>query len=219
MQLLTHVPVYALADRRQKVVGWDNWHVFTPAMIDDYGTHHSKFAIVVTRSLCRVCIHTANYVPHDWHSFSQGAWIQDFPLKPAGAALSTSTFESELLRYLAATQAFQPGGWSSSSAGGISLSSLSAFDFSAAKAQLVCSTPGRHSGAAIAQQGHMHVRSLLQNHAPGFPALFRRSPLLFSFSSMSGMGRGGNGAVPPWLEEIVESFSAGNVCLQRAGVH
>jgi len=55
--------------------------------------------IIQHASHMRVCVHTANLIESDWKYKTQGAYVQDFPLKtdPAAAA---SVFEQEVRRHL-----------------------------------------------------------------------------------------------------------------------
>jgi len=152
-----------------------------------------------------VCVHTANYVPQDWSNLSQGAWLQDFPLKTA-ASPASSPFETDLLSYLDRTAGQNKPwpGWRPTGASQlIGRDALARFDFSGARASLVAAVPGRHYGeAAMARVGHMRVRSLLARER--FHPKFVASPLVWQFSSCSGSSEA-------WLRELVASFSAGQV--------
>ena len=133
-----------------------------------YGCHHSKYFIIGSKDGVRVAIHTANLISCDINNKSQGIWMQDFPIKTAGAP-ATSDFEEQLVKYFLSLQkhaARMPMSWRGlgdafddeplTIAG-----ALRKFDYSGAKARLVASTPGYHSGADLHSFGANRVAALL----------------------------------------------------------
>ena len=136
-----------------------------------YGCHHSKYFIIGSKDGVRVAIHTANIISCDINNKSQGIWMQDFPIKTAGAP-ATSDFEEQLVKYFLSLQkhaARMPMSWRGlGDAFGDDeqltiAQALRKFDFSGAKARLVASTPGYHSGADLHSFGANRVAALLAN--------------------------------------------------------
>ncbi len=75
------------------------------------------------------------------------------------------------------------------------------YDFSAASAHLIPSTPGYHTGAAMHRQGHMAVRALLSREV--LPSRFQAAPVLAQCSSLGSL-------TAPWLfQEFSASLSSG----------
>lgn len=108
-----------------------------------------------------------------------------------------SDFETQLVRYLARTQ--WPGG-ALPDGTRVDVVSLTDFDFSAAKAALVASVPGSHSGAELSWFGHLRVRALLK--AERFDAALVGSDLVFQPAAIAGVNR-------PFIAQLLESFGAG----------
>ena len=132
-----------------------------------YGCHHAKAEFVFFKDGVRVSIHTANIISCDLHNKSQGIWMQTFPIKKAGAG--SSDFEEQLVKYFLSLQkhaARMPRSWKGlgdafddeplTIAG-----ALRKFDYSGAKARLVASTPGYHSGADLHSFGANRVAAVL----------------------------------------------------------
>eukprot|EP00892_Ulva_mutabilis_P008980 jgi/Ulvmu1/6454/UM003_0084.1 len=177
--------------------------VHAPPLPIPYGTHHSKFFILKYTTGVRVIIHTANLIFCDCNNKTQGLYYQDFPLLPAaGGGAAAADFGATLLQYIrrlalpaevhAAVHA-----------------AVSAADYGSARVALVPSVPGRHTGAALTQFGHMRVHTVLARHA--FPATFCKAPIACQFSSLGSLTQ-------PWLErEFATSLSAGRV-LSATGV-
>ncbi|CAH0366895.1 unnamed protein product [Pelagomonas calceolata] len=138
---------------------------------NDYGCHHSKAFLIGFDDSLRVAIHTANIISCDINNKTQGIWMQNFPIKKAGAP-ATSDFEEQLVKYFLSLQkhaARMPQSWMGLGAafGGDEqltiAQALRKFDFSGAKARLVASTPGYHSGADLHSFGANRVAALLAN--------------------------------------------------------
>jgi tyrosyl-DNA phosphodiesterase-1 len=136
-----------------------------------YGCHHSKYFIIGSKDSLRVAIGTFNLISCDINNKTQGIWSQDFPIKTAGAPL-TSDFEEQLVKYFLSLQkhaARMPMSWRGlGDAFGDDeqltiAQALRKFDFSGAKARLVASTPGYHSGADLHSFGANRVAALLAN--------------------------------------------------------
>jgi tyrosyl-DNA phosphodiesterase-1 len=123
------------------------WTTLKPAT-PQWGTHHSKFFLLVFPAGVRVVVHTANLCFGDLSAMSNAAWWQDFPAKTPGAraAHETSEFEEDLVRYLHRT------GWrgrdEGSRFGHVGPEAFRAFDFAGAGAKLIGSVPGRPRCAA-----------------------------------------------------------------------
>ena len=165
-----------------------------------------------------MCIHTANLDAHDWSVMTQGAWMQDFPLKVPGAAVTTtSEFETQLLAYFPAT------GWPGGRIGGpdgplINKATLKLYDFSAARVRLAASVPYDHPFGPAATQlwGHLRISQILNSER--FAPEFVGAPVVWQFSSLSGICNTTKDATPvdkeaslKWVRELDASFSAGRV--------
>lgn len=171
--------------------------VHAPPLPIPYGTHHSKFFVLVYAAGLRLIVHTANLVFPDCNDKTQGLYFQDFPPKsPADGDEQTPDFEVVLLRYLEALR-LPARDWQNLSV------AVSRHDFSSARVALVPSTPGRHVGSALHHHGHMRVRDILAHSV--FPARFKGAPLCAQFSSFGSLTEG-------WLHgEFASSLSAGSV--------
>ena len=113
-----------------------------------FGTHHSKMLILLRHDdSAQVVIHTANMIPRDWRNMTQAVWRSPLlPLLREGRpgeieqdAIGTGArFKSDLLSYLRAYDTrrvtCRPV-----------IEALAKYDFSAVKASLVASVPGRHN--------------------------------------------------------------------------
>ena len=139
------------------------------AFKNDWGCHHSNFFLVGFEDSLRVAIHTANIVSCDINNKTQGIWMQDFPVKKAGAG--SSDFEEQLVKYFLTLEAHadtarMPRSWQGLGAafGDEQLTlahALRKFDFSSAKGRLVASTPGYHSGGDLHSFGVNRVAAVL----------------------------------------------------------
>ena len=182
-----------------------------------YGTHHSKMMIVVRPERLVVSIVTANLIFSDWGNKTNGVWTGSFPrrpsgsLPPGGSAGALGSFGSDLLEYYEGVRALgmrPPPGWSPRGSEelwqALDLTFIGRYDFSASRARLLPSLPGRHSGDSLRRWGHMRLRALLEAEAAAKPkatAKFASAPLLMQFSSLSSPGTN-----PGWLAELVRSF-------------
>ena len=171
-----------------------NFSVFHPELKSGYGTHHSKFLIVAYDTHVRVCIHTANYIPADWGDKTEGVWMQDFPVKAAGAPVASSAFEDDLVDYMVQTR--WPGG---PLADGTRCgpNALRRYNFAGARVALVASVPGQHEGT---RYGSRRVRALLERER--FDPRGVRAPLVWQYTS--------NGTVrSTLLDQFRDAFCAG----------
>ncbi|KAL6755664.1 hypothetical protein V8C86DRAFT_204300 [Haematococcus lacustris] len=191
----------------------------SPPLPLSWGTHHTKALIIQYEEGLRVVVSTANFIHCDCTAKTQGIWHQDFPWKDA-ASPSSSDFEASLTDYLAAMQLPLPWRYRVAKV-------VAQADMSSARAFLVPSVPGRHSGAALAKFGHMRLRALLRQEpwlpptvAPAAPV---HSPSLASTASRpstpEAAGRSSGGVVlqcssqgrltPAWLlQEFGGSLTA-----------
>mmetsp|Transcript_45232 Transcript_45232/g.113198 ORF Transcript_45232/g.113198 Transcript_45232/m.113198 type:complete len:247 (+) Transcript_45232:656-1396(+) len=153
------------------------WRVCQAEVLDRYGTHHTKAFILQYDAGLRVVIHTANLLYGDCHCKTQVVWWQDFPRKETSATRS-SEFERSLVAYLGKLRGIPPSEHRQL------VQVCQEHDFSCARAQLLSSVPGRHTGDALHAHGHMQLRRLLSRER--FHAKFRRSPVVAQFSSVGG---------------------------------
>ena len=150
--------------------------------------------LVVRPDQLVVSVTTANFIFSDWNNKTNGVWTGKFPhkrLQAQAAAAAASPFETDLLEYYEGVRAIgisPPAAWSPQGASeswrALTLAFLRQYDCSAASARLVSSLPGRHSGAALEQWGHMRMRKLLDEQiALGLQERkFDNAPLLLQFS-------------------------------------
>ena len=169
-----------------------NFSVFHP-VVPSFGTHHSKFLFIAYDTHIRICIHTANYIACDWGDKTEGVWMQDFPLKAAGAG-GSSTFEEDLVDYV--TKTGWPGGVRADGTR-CGPNALRQYDYSAAHVALVASVPGSHDGT---RYGTRRMRALLERER--FDPRGVGAPMVWQFTS--------NGTVRTnLLDEFRDAFCAG----------
>ncbi|EOA23023.1 hypothetical protein CARUB_v10003786mg [Capsella rubella] len=179
-----------------------NWSLHKPRLPISFGTHHSKAIFLVYPRGVRVVVHTANLIHVDWNNKSQGLWMQDFPWKdddkdsPKGCG-----FEGDLIDYLNVLKwpeftASLPGRGNMK----INAAFFKKFDYSNATVRLIASVPGYHTGLNLNKWGHMKLRTILQEYI--FDREFRRSPLVYQFSSLGSLDE-------KWLAEFRDSLSSG----------
>lgn len=122
---------------------------FMPEM---FGTHHSKMLVLVRHDdTAQVIIHTANMIARDWTNMTQAVWKS--PLLPLVKEIGTAAdnheqrhpaagsgqkFKIDLLNYLKAYNERRP-------VCKPLVEKLAQYDFSAVRAALVASVPGRHN--------------------------------------------------------------------------
>jgi tyrosyl-DNA phosphodiesterase-1 len=134
-----------------------------------FGVHHSKlFLIGFSTGILRVVIHTANLRYNDIHLKTQGAFLQDFPLKSSTVNRATSLsneFEETLVSYMATYSYTKSRVWDDRSSNHESCNLtqlLRRYDFATAQAILIPSTPGYHP---LSADGTCHVGHLKLRHA------------------------------------------------------
>ncbi|CAG7879349.1 unnamed protein product [Brassica rapa] len=181
-----------------------NWILHKPRLPISFGTHHSKAIFLVYPRGVRVVVHTANLIHVDWSNKSQGLWMQDFPWKSDDDNIDTPKvcgFEDDLVDYLAVLKwpeftACLPG------RGNVKINAafFRKFDYSSATVRLIASVPGYHTGSNMRKWGHMKLRTILQECV--FDREFRRSPLVYQFSSLGSLDE-------KWLAEFGASLSSG----------
>jgi hypothetical protein len=138
---------------------------------------------------CRVAVCTANFISIDWLWKNNASFVQDFPRKNQRSPRG-SDFETSLLDYVEPYR----------SRGGLDVAALREFDFSAAKAVLIPSVPGFHTGAAMHRYGHMRLRAVLARE-PLAPK-FAQAPIVAQFSSLGSISE-------KWLaDELRASMAA-----------
>lgn len=179
-------------------------------MPEMFGTHHSKMMILFRHDdTAQVIIHTANMISKDWTNLTNAVWttpplplladgdrVEDAPLPPDHHAIgSGQKFKMDLMSYLRNYDRRKV-------ICGPLADKLKEYDFSAVKAALVASVPGRH-----------HIHDLSQT-AWGWPALRRHlakipvredegSTIVVQISSIATLG-----AKDDWLQKtLFESLS------------
>lgn len=118
-------------------------------MNEMFGTHHSKMMILFRHDdTAQVIIHTANMISKDWTNMTNAVWKS--PLLPLNSSSSgesdanTGTgaeFKRDLLNYIGAYEQRRPTCRTL-------LTRLCLHDFSAVRAKLIASVPGRHGIAS-----------------------------------------------------------------------
>ena len=173
-----------------------NYRTYGPPLPERYGTHHSKFMLLGYTTGIRVIVLTCNHIQQDHYHMSDALWAQDFPKKSATDL--SSPFEDTLTRYLEMAK------WRGAEAGGkkIDVDLLRTFDFSAARAVLIVSAPGRHKD--VDNWGHMAIRTALSKEE--FEERFYDASLIAQFTSIGGFkGLAGK----KLLKQLDDSLSAG----------
>jgi tyrosyl-DNA phosphodiesterase-1 len=161
-----------------------------------WGVHHTKmFLMGLVDGTLRVVIHTANLLYGDIFLKAQGAYVQDFGLKPAEA--SSCEFEQDLVAYLESYRYPAKRTWSSKSTERRDLcSEIRRYDFSSAKVILIPSTPGK--SALDQPKGYRKLSDAIRRHVPK-----RRStkPIVCQFSSIGSL-------TVKWLQEVAQAWNA-----------
>ncbi|ODA76325.1 hypothetical protein RJ55_08170 [Drechmeria coniospora] len=135
---------------------FSNVHLHVAPMPEMFGTHHSKMMILFRRDdSAQVVIHTANMISKDWTNMTNAVWRSPLLPKltppgssnqgsPSGEHGSGGKFKSDLLGYLRKydrrTVTCRP-----------LADELARFDFSAIRAALIASAPGRHSADDVSE--------------------------------------------------------------------
>ena len=129
----------------------------SPPLPLQWGTHHSKIALLIYENCLRVCIRTFNDVFPDVHQKSNAMYLQDFPGKsPESLAVSKSDdfgddFKLQLFKYFG-------------KCGGFDAAELDRYDFSTAAVAIISSVPGYHCGQQLWDWGQLRLKQLLARH-------------------------------------------------------
>ena len=179
-----------------------------------YGVHHTKlFLVAFSDGTLRVVIHTANLIRDDIHLKTQGAYIQDFPLKdpqgnenektdkkvPPGGTPSC-TFEQDLIAYIR-SYGFEKRCFSNERT---LCQELRRYDFSTAKVTLIPSTPGRHKLGKTNRQGYLKLSQVVQEHLRNEPKHPTQDSLICQFSSIGSLTKN-------WLNEFTSALIGAEV--------
>ena len=128
----------------------------SPPLPLQWGTHHSKIALLFYEDCLRICIRTFNDVFPDVHQKSNAMYLQDFPLKTSGQANASESdfgndFKVQLVKYFGRC-------------GGFDAAELDPYDFSTAAVAIVSSVPGYHTGKHMTDWGQLRLKQLLARH-------------------------------------------------------
>lgn len=132
----------------------------SPPLPLQWGTHHSKIALLIYENCLRVCIRTFNDVFPDVHQKSNAMYLQDFPGKSPESFGNVSKesendfgndFKLQLFKYFG-------------KCGGFDAAELDHYDFSTAAVAIVSSVPGYHSGQQLSDWGQLRLKQLLARH-------------------------------------------------------
>ncbi|PFH62582.1 hypothetical protein XA68_13002 [Ophiocordyceps unilateralis] len=168
----------------QDATQFPNVHLHVAPMPEMFGTHHSKMMVLFRRDdTAQVVIHTANMIPKDWTNMTNAVWRS--PLLPRLSAAHESSssvgesFKAALLAYLASYDRRGPVCKPLAD-------QLSAYDFSAVRAALVASVPGRHD--ARARSGPLWGWAALERCLRSVPCKAGDSEVVVQISSMATLG-------------------------------
>lgn len=159
LQSITLVKHYAKPDKQGKTmlqVGKAKipMCIVHPTLLNTYSNMHAKLWLLEFDTFLRLVITSSNLTPGDWECYTQSVWVQDFGKKQA-SAVAECAFERDLIAFWTSCTDGIPGKW------------LQKYDFSTAKAQLVTSIPGYHSGSAFNLYGLKRIGQLLKNSLKG----------------------------------------------------
>ena len=180
-----------------------------------YGTHHSKAIFIVRPERLTVHVFTANFIFTDLHNKTNGTWSADFPRReplppPSTPDSPPDGFGADLDRYMRALKGLgerPPPGWEPRDQSTVwatySVDWVRRYDYSASPGRLVGSIPGRHTGEALRQWGHLFVRARLDEERLLRPheAFGASEPIVLQFSSLSSPGTNAT-----WMSELKRSF-------------
>ena len=128
----------------------------SPPLPLQWGTHHSKIALLIYDNCIRICIRTFNDIFPDVHQKSNAMYLQDFPLRGDRRDSLESDFGADFRLQL--SKYFKKSG-------GFDVTEIERYDFSSAAVAIVSSVPGYHSGSALRDWGSLRLRQLLERHA------------------------------------------------------
>lgn len=173
----------------EQASNYKNVELHTAFMPEMFGTHHSKMMVLLRHDdTAQVVIHTANMIPRDWRNLTQGMWRSPLlPLETGGTERTQATspfgsgekFKIDLLNYLRAYDVRRPTCRSL-------VDQLKKHDFSAIKAALVASVPGKHSTRddSPTRWGWAAVKQCLRS----VPVQGGRSEIVVQVSSIATLG-------------------------------
>ena len=115
--------------------------------ISQFFTSCCNFEVQINNFKC-LLKKSSNLTKEDWNQIHQNVWFQDFPKTKTP---TTSAFGTELMNFIAQLK--------------LNPKFLMQYDFSIAKASLVCSVPGYHTGADFNKYGHLKLASLVEKTA------------------------------------------------------
>ncbi|KAH9891452.1 phospholipase D/nuclease [Xylariomycetidae sp. FL2044] len=177
-----------------------NVNLHTAFMPEMFGTHHSKMLILIRHDdTAQIIIHTANMIAKDWTNMTNGVWQS--PLLPklrnakepddaAPKMGSGAKFKIDILSYLRAYNTRR-------SVCGSLVEELKKYDFSAIRAALVASVPGKHDLTPYTQEtcwGWAGLKHALRS----VPVQVDKSELVVQISSVATLG-----ATDAWLQRTL----------------
>lgn len=184
-------------------------------MPEMFGTHHSKMLILIRHDdTAQVIIHTANMIARDWTNMTQAVWRS--PLLPlhrkplaesaggsSNAIGSGGKFKVDLLNYLRAYDHQRRTVCKTL------VEKLEKYDFSAIRAALVASVPGRHliHDESETRWGWAGLRQALKN----VPVQDGESDIVVQISSIATLG-----PTDTWLRRsLFDSLKASRNATQK----
>ncbi|PHH75762.1 hypothetical protein CDD80_2080 [Ophiocordyceps camponoti-rufipedis] len=172
-------------------------------MPEVFGTHHSKMMVLFRRDdTAQIVIHTANMIAKDWTNMTNAVWRSPLlPKLPAEQASTPSGFKADLLQYLASYDRRGPVCKPLAD-------QLGAYDFSAIRAALVASVPGRHD--ARGRSGPVWGWAALERRLRSVPCKHGDSEVVVQISSMATLG-----ARDDWLQKTL--FDSLASCKEQLG--
>lgn len=159
-----------------------------------FGCHHTKMFLVGRGDgTLRVVIHTSNLLPQDQVK-TQGAFVQDFPLKSRRQGESSSSqFEDDLVDYLTTYGHTRRHAWDDDPGKTATTlcEEIRRYDFRRARVVLVASTPGYYNlhstagGTAKADdRGHLKLARAIREHCRPETS---SEPIVCQFSSLGAL--------------------------------
>ena len=169
-----------------------------PALPLQWGTHHSKIALLLYPNCLRVCIRTFNDIYADVYDKSNAMYVQDFSQADKHSTSDDAfgmDFQQQLDKYFQAC-------------GGFDTAALRAYDFSTAAVAIVSSVPGYHTSGDLHAWGHLRLRKLLGLHATGSYHPEASQGIICQASSFGSFSK-------KWLEEFATSLSTSDAKLRK----
>ena len=176
-------------------------------MPEMFGTHHSKMMVLFRHDdTAQVIIHTANMIAKDWTNMTNAVWKSPLlPLAPKAADESQDTldrsrlgsgerFKADLLSYLRFYDRRKPTCRPL-------VDQLRKYDFSAVRAALIASVPGRHDVNDVSQAswGWSALKQTLRT----VPCADGEADVVVQISSIATLG-----AKDEWLQKtLLDSLS------------